>query len=196
MNRRSTQLDVHQNSQAGFSIMEVVIVIALFIVLLLGLLSVYDWQQRVYNLEMANIAATGGARTIMNNFSEDIPQAVTVVNSYAFAAGTYTSGGNGLVVQLPVVDSSGNLVSDQYDYVAYYLDGSRLMKLTQAHASSQRNSGLRELSANVQTLNLAYNNGDPAQASTVAIDLTTSAVVRGASEATTSLSETFFLRNK
>lgn len=182
--------------QKGFTLTEVVILIGLFSIVLIGLLNIFDWQSKVYNLEHAEVMATGSARTAMNNMTIMLAQGTTLVNNRTISGTNYTSGGSSVIVQMPSYDSSGQVIQSTYDYVVYYTSGSNLYQLTELGTGSARDAGTKLLTDRLNSLAFTYNSGDFSQVSEVGINLTTRANYRGNNSVTTNLIETVFLRNK
>lgn len=183
-------------NQSAFTIIEVTIVIGLFAILLLGLFSIFDWQNKIYNFEQAEVQATGSARTAMNSLTFTLAQGIRLETSRTISGTNYTTGGGGLVVQLPAYNSSGDLIPSVYDYVAYYSNGTNLYQVTEAGSGSARPAGTKLLSDKLNSFALTYNNGDVTLASEVTVDITTQANYRGNQSVTSNLEETIFLRNK
>lgn len=182
--------------QNGFTIIEVSIVIALFTILLLGLLSIFDWQNKIYNFEQAEVQATGSARTAMNSLTFTLAQGIRLESSRTINGTNYTTGGGSVVVQLPAYSSSGDLIPSVYDYVAYYSTGTNLYQITEAGSGSARPAGTKILSDKLNSFSLTYNNGDVTAASEVSVVVTTQAAYRGNQSVSSTLQETIFLRNK
>lgn len=185
-----------KQKQDGFTIIEVVIVTAIFAILLLGLMNIFDWQNKVYNLEQAEVMATGSARVAMNSLNFTLAQGIQLENTRNINGTDYTTGGNSLVVRLPSYDSSGALIDGVYDYVAYYSNGSNLYQLTETGTGGARPHGTKLLSDRLESFTLTYNVGDIPSVSQVTVNLTTQAFYRGNQSVTTNLVETIFLRNK
>ncbi len=189
---------VQKKFEQGFTLIEVVIVIAIFTILIVALLNLFEWHNKLFYLGQADIQATGSARATMNSMSLYIPQASSVLASHAISGTTYTTDGDTLVLQLPSYDSSGNLINNTNDYVVYYLNSGALYQLISlGSGSGDRKAGTKQLSEDVANFALTYDQGDVTQATKVIVNLTTQATVRGGQEETTiQVNETFFLRNK
>lgn len=185
-----------QHQQDGFTMMEMVIVIFLFAILLLGLLNIFDWQQKIYNFEQAEIAATGSARTAMNNLTFALAQGSSLVAARNINGIDYTTGGSSVVVQVPAYDNSENWLSGEYDYYVFTADGANLWQITEASANSARASGSKLLTGALENFSLTYNNGDPTAANQVSVSLTTKSFYRGNQSVSVNLQETIFLRNR
>ncbi len=183
-------------NQKGFTLIEVVIVIGIFSLLMIALLDLFDWHNKIFLLERADTEATGSARTAMNNMTENISQASSVVTSHTFGSTTYTTGTNTLVLQIPSYNSSGNIITGTYDYVAYYKSGNALYQILEAGSGSARKANTKQLATNAATLTFTTDYPlDVAQATNVIIDLQTQATIRGNNTSTAHVTNTIFLRN-
>lgn len=182
--------------ESGFSIIELVLVIGLMTILLLALLNLFDWHNKMYLLEMADTRATGSARHALNNMSVYVAQASQVVASRTVGGTTYTTGSQTLVVQLPSFNSSGNLINNTNDYAVYYLSGSSLYQIIETGTGSARPAGTKLLSSDVDTFNIAYDDGNPTLANKVTVSLYTKVSVRPGTMAKTQVSSTIYLRNR
>ncbi|HEX3099983.1 MAG TPA: prepilin-type N-terminal cleavage/methylation domain-containing protein [Patescibacteria group bacterium] len=185
-----------KSAEQGFTLIEVVIVTGIFSVLMLAMLNLFDWHNKVYFLEQADTQATGSARTTMNNMDKYIAQASSVESSRTVSGTTYTTDSDTLVLKLPAFDSSDNLLTNIYDYVVYYKTGNSLYQLIDLGSGSGRNGGTKLMSAYAQTLTFTYDAGDVTQATRVTVDLQAQATSRGASTTTAHVTDTIFLRNK
>ncbi len=183
------------NKQNGFTLFEMIIVIFLMAVLLLGLLNMFDWQQKVYNLEQAEIAATGSARNAMNALTFGLAQGSAIVASRNIGGTDYSTSSSTVIVQVPSYDSSGNLISGSSDYIVYTADGVSLYQIIDPAVGSDRPASTKLLTGSLETFSLTYNNPSPTAASQVSINLTTRSYYRGNQSVTVNLQQTIFLRN-
>jgi prepilin-type N-terminal cleavage/methylation domain-containing protein len=182
-------------NEKGFTIIEVVIVIAISLVLLIGLLNLFEWHQKVYVLEEATVRTTSDARNTMLSMSEYIAQSSNVLPSHSFNSILYTTSGNTVVLEVPSVNSSDNVIPFTFDYVAFYLQNGSVYQIVEVGTGSVRPAGTKRLAENVQTFTLTYNSGTPSQSSTVNIDLRTLIPTRNGN-VDTRVTDTIFLRNK
>lgn len=152
--------------------------------LLFGSLSKTLETERSGFLAIENIrTATLGARRVLAS---------------ATVAGTPRTSGTGtLIVELPAVDSSGNLLPALYDTIVLYRDPTNSTKLwteTAVAAGSARQTTKRLLSDFVQDLIFLYNNNSVGSATQVDVSLIVSQATR-ATTPETPLSLTIDLRN-
>lgn len=187
---------IKSNAQKGFTLMEVIIVTFLFGILLMGLMQVFDWHQKVFQLEQAEVRATGSVRSTLNDMSEYIAQGNRIVANRTINGQTYNSGSGALVLELPAVNSSGNIIGGTYDYVTYYLTGSELYQVIQPGNGSVRIGNTKQLSSVMESAVFTYNNPDPTLASIVNVDLQARAKSRGDSTVAIHITDTIFLRNR
>ncbi len=183
-------------SQKGFTLIEVIIVIGIFSFLMVALLNLFEWHNKVYFQERAEVQTTDGTRQAFNSMTKYIAQASHILSSITFGSTNYTTDNHTLVLQLPAFDSNGNIISNGSDYVIYYLANNSLYQLIQTNGSSARHAGTKLLSENVSSLSFTYNNASPAAADTVTVDLQTQASVRNVSTVTSHLNDVIFLRNQ
>lgn len=176
--------------------LEMIIVIFLFAILLIGLLNIFDWQQKVYNLEQADIAATGSARNVLNAMTFSLAQGRSIISSRTVNGTGYTTGGGTVIVEVPAYDSGGNLVADTWDYIIFHVNGTEVIQIIDAAGSSARESGTKLLTDTLESLSLTYNNPTPSSASQVTVNLTNRAYYRGNQSVSVNLQETIFLRNR
>ncbi len=183
-------------NQDGFTLFEMIIVIFLFAILLVGLLNIFDWQHKIYNLEQAEIAATGTARVALNAMTFGMAPGSAIVASRTIDSTNYVTGGSTVVVQLPSYDSSNNVIADTWDYIVFSASGSNLTQTIDAANNSERNSGTKLLTDSLENFALTYNNADPTAASQITVNLTTRSYYRGNNSTSVNLQETIFLRNR
>lgn len=188
-------LTTQKNLQSGFTIIEIVIVIGISIILLVGLLNLFYWHQRIYSQEEASVRTTASVRSALVNISEAAAQAVTIEASHNFSGTDYTTSGSTLVLKLPAINSSDSVIANTYDYFVFYLNGSSVYLIIEPGAGSIRGAVSKKLADNVQSFALTYNNGTPSAASTVTIDMQAVITTRN-NNVTTQVSDTIFLRNK
>ncbi len=187
---------IHSKKEKGFTLIEVVIVTSIFTVLALALLNVFDWHNKLFNLERADTEAVGSARITMNNMATYIAQASNIEANRTIGGTTYTTDADTVVLQLPAFDSSGNLLASIYDYVVYNKSGTTLSQITEIGSGSSRNAGTKVMTAYAQSLSFTYDSVDLTQVTQVIVDLQTQATVRGCSVTTAHVANTIFLRNK
>lgn len=179
----------------GFTLIEVATVVFIFSLIVIALYTVYTNYDKILAQQEIYIDTAGSIGASFNDIRSSVLQADHVVSSHTFSGTTLTSTTTSLVLELPSIDSSGNIVAASYDYVGYYMTGTKLERLSDINAASARTSSSRALSATLNTLSFTYDNVDPASVTNVTVDATTSETYRTKST-TAHLRETMYLRNK
>ena len=157
----------------GFTLIETVIVIALFTMVVLVMYGIFDQHNYIYNYEQGMIAVAGSARTSENDMLTYGLQAHRVLASATVNSNTYFSGTNSLVLQLPSINSNGQTLSNTWDYVAFYTSGSQLWEQVQADPTSARQSLSRLLSSSLFSINFTYDNVSYPSVQNVTANITT-----------------------
>lgn len=178
----------------GFSLVETVVTVGISAVALIALVNVFLTFDSVYGYQQASLATAGSAGTAMNALEAAILPAEQVLASRDFSGVVHSSSATTLVLQLPSVDSSGNIISGTKDYISFYPSGTTLYRLTLAGAGSVRASGLQRLSTTLLSVSFTYDDPDFTKVTNILADVRTQAqfkqqTVQG------HLSERLFLRN-
>lgn len=180
--------------QGGFTIIEVVITIALTAILLLALFSLFDWHNRLFYFQQAEVYVSGSARSSLNDLSTYIAQSSAVLDTHTFGSNNYSSGANTIVLQLPSTDASGNILANTFDYVAFYTTGGQLMEQVLPASGSFRTAVTKQLSDTLNTITFTYDDPDFDQVKNVTIDIATQAKA-GKQTINYTLHQKVFLRN-
>lgn len=178
----------------GFSLVETVIVVGLVAGLMLAIIELFINFNTSYDLQNANINNSYSAAAFLNETEELSLQADSVVASRTINSTTYTSGTSTLVLELPSIDSSGDIISNAHDYAVMYVASSSVYRVLQADAASVRHSGTKLFSDVVNSLTFTYNNVSPASTTKIAIDIITQKQIKQKT-LQTHLTQTVYLRN-
>lgn len=160
----------------AFTLIETVIVIAIsvFVISALGFL-IYSFNT-ISSYEKTSMQSSGSATAIMREIESLALPANAVLQTHTFPNATYTSTPNSLVLEIPSIDSSGNVVENAYDYAAFYVIGTtNAYRLLEANALSARVSGTKQLSSTVSSFTFSYNDTDFTKVSTTTADIQTMA---------------------
>ena len=179
----------------GFTFIEAVVSVAIFIFITLAMLYLYYNYSNIYNYQQVEAKVAGSARTAANELQKTTLQADKIVSSHTFSGHAYSTGQNTLVLEIPSIDSSGNIVSGKYDYVVFYASGTNFYELTGADAASSRPSGLKQLSDSVATITFTCNNANLDLADKIDADLQMQTTTRRQT-ITYHLHQEIYLRNK
>ncbi len=179
----------------GFTLIETMVTIAIFILVSLALGYFYVYYYKIFHTQQALISVAGSASLAANELQNAVLQADQILVSHNFSGTVYNTGQNILVLELPSIDGSGNIVSGKYDYLVFYATSTHLYKLVQANAQSSRPSGSRQLSDTVSTFTFTYNNGDLTQADKIDVDMNLQTVANRQT-IPYHLHQTLYLRNR
>jgi prepilin-type N-terminal cleavage/methylation domain-containing protein len=179
----------------GFSLTELVVVIAISVVVMLGVYEIYITFGNSYLYQNAQINNASGAALFMNEFSDLSLQADAIVSSRTVSGTIYTTSSTTLIYEIPTVNSSGNVINATYDYAILYASSTNAYRILDANGSSARRSGTKRLSDSVSNLTFTYNNVATTSSTAVTADITTKTTIKSESF-TTHLKQQVYLRNK
>jgi Tfp pilus assembly protein FimT len=183
---------------AGFSLMEGMAVLGVMAMLMIIISQIFIVSYDIYAKQTASADNSTSAVLAARTISEFARGATAVLDSYTINGTLYTSSDSELVLKLPAVNDSGNIITDTYDYIAFYRDGADTTKIfsdIEPDASSYRFSGQKMVTAYNDVMTFRYDNPTLSEADRVSIYIRNGQTVRSTSleaEAWTSI----FLRNR
>lgn len=179
----------------GFSFAEALIALAILIFVLLAMLFIFKNFSGVFSFQQASIRTSGSARTAADEIQSTVLQADKVVETHSFSGNSYDTDGDTLVLEIPAVDGSGNILSGKYDYAVFYVNGTNLYKRVDADGESSRSSETKQLSDTLSSIAFTYDNVDLNLVGKVNVDIQTQA--RGGRQTVSAdLQREMYLRNK
>lgn len=92
----------------------------------------------------------------LNNVQESIRVSSGIVASFTSSSSTYTSGSDQLVLKIPSIDSSGNVITNTFDHFVFFLDQKKLRFKVFPDAASARSPKDQIFSTNTETLVFKY----------------------------------------
>lgn len=162
----------------AFTLVETIIVIALGVTMMIALGLLIFTFNTISSYEQASSGSSGSASAVVREIESLALPADAVLQTHAFSDSTRTSSSAVLVLEIPSVDSSGNIIASTYDYAAFYVTGTNAYRLLEASASSKRVSGTKQLSSTISALTFTYGSSDFTQVSTTTVDVQTQAKVK------------------
>ena len=178
----------------GFTMIETLVVIFIVSIVMLGITSLFINFHNTYAIQNGIINSAYSASQFLNETGKLALQARSIVGTRIFGGISYTTGTSTLILEIPSVDSSGDIVTNTYDYALIKLSGSTIQRTLEANGTSARVSGTKQLSEVVTELTFTYNNATPSQASRISIDVTTQTTVKQ-QIMQTHLTQQVYLRN-
>jgi len=180
----------------GFTLTETLVVVAVSAILGAAITGIWIGYNNFFALEQTTVVVATSASRVVSVAEAAMLQASSVESSHTFtnSGTTLTSGTSTLVLKLPTVNSSGNVVSNSYDYIAIYASNTNAYEQIDAAAGSARVSGTTILSTALSALTFTYYANPITAATSTFIDVQTStSLVSGT--ASSHLHETLYLRN-
>jgi hypothetical protein len=184
-----------KKKEQGFSFAETIITAGLIAFILAALAVLYSNFSKFYNHQKTEIEISDSAREAMKQLRSIVLQADGILASHSFSGTTYATDQHTVVLEIPSIDGSGDIVDEGYDYAVFYTTGNSLYKRVLADASSSRSSGTNEISDAVLGIDFTYDNVDVTLASEIDTDLQMETTYAGET-ASFDLQQTLYLRNK
>ncbi len=191
------------NGEPGFTLIEILVAIALVAILSAVLASVVTYTSRSAAIERTRSDLIVENRRLLDDTMRMVKAANTVLRSATVLGSLYTTDAQTLVLQVPAVDSAQSIVPNATDLIVFRLNGVRYeLRQEGATGSIRPNTANRAYSKRVNNLAFTYYdvNGNVLDANfqnayMVAVFSTLSATVRSQT-IISSLTEKATLRNK
>src|SRR3989344_3878698 len=164
-----------KNRHGGFTVAEILVVIAILAVISVLLVGIFLANSRFYENQSGEIQAVSATRLATDYLNDAGRASVSLAASIIYSGTTYTQGPTLVIFKMPALDTSKNIISGSYDYIVLGRDPgntSRLVYVVSASAGSYRKSRLLELSNKLTSINFTYDNADPNIAKNVNYDVT------------------------
>ena len=155
----------------GFTILETVLVIALFVIIMSALATLYLSFSTSTVVTETLADSAGRSAAALSVLHADISAAESTLASSDFSGTTYFSGANSLVLALPSIDASGNVISGKTDYLAYYVSGGSLYRRLAPDAASSRTGSVKVLLESIGSISFTYDNLDYNAVTKITTDL-------------------------
>ncbi|MBI4049545.1 MAG: four helix bundle protein [Candidatus Doudnabacteria bacterium] len=156
------------NTSSGFTLIEIIVVVAMFAMTMLILADLFVGQNQIYRTQTAELNVTSDARVAL----DEVDAAVRAADVVAGSFGSFTTGPQTLVLQIPAINASNQIIAATYDYMVYYLNGTNFFRQIIPNAASSRSAQTKKLASNVTGLLFSYDNADLAAVKQVATDVT------------------------
>jgi hypothetical protein len=142
----------------GASMVETLVVIAVFVVISLALAGLGIQLGYLYNLGEAQFDSVGSARAALSGISPYARQARQVVSSTIIDNTTYNTATSTLVLEVPAISENGTIIDAVYDYVVFYTTSTNFYRVLAADSASARPSENKLLANNITDLVFTYSN--------------------------------------
>lgn len=184
------------SSRKGFTIYELLISIAILGTMIIAITNIYIVGLKTFREELASSQLESNAQTILDEITTDAKNAQSAEAAYD----VYTSGANSIILKIPAIDNSKNILYSGntmlFDRIIYYYENDSIHKITIADPASIRykeNNINKTIASKVLELSFSYD-PDAVSATLVTIHVTSHQEI-GKLDRTISLTSKARLRN-
>lgn len=167
----------------GITLIETMIGIFISVLLMIILSYCLVIVLRLNEAQKTISALTSSTDRGIYRISSSIEQSSQIQTSAVISGTTYTTSSTVLVLKIPSVNSSGQIIAGSYDTVVYLRNpssASEIQEITDAQTGSTRFDGTHIIARFVTNLLFRYNNSTYSSSSMATVFLKTGATVRGA----------------
>ena len=192
--------------QKGYTLVEVLVSTAIFAVVFTVIISAYLGSQRSFITGTTLLDLQGQTRQSLHWLRKDIKWANFVESSKPINSKTYTTSNTELVLKIPSITNLGDIIDNEFDYVAYHLNDSDPSILERVvgpspHAASARPAVTYILARDVSALNFSSGGASLGSFGTlsgvrnISISLTTAKTVLGSRSLQSTVTTSITMRN-
>ncbi len=145
--------------KSGFGLIEVLVAITISAVAGTLLLKIFVQNQGLYFEQSSKITQGFSINQAYTQISESIKIGSSVVSTNLVGSPQYVTDNDTIVIELPSIDSSGNVINQTYDYIVITREGRDLIFLKKKlfpNPLSQRKSEDKLLADKVENFTLIY----------------------------------------
>ncbi len=136
----------------GLTLIEVLVAMGIATVAGLLLLVIIVNSAGLFSEQSSKVQTGLNINDALSSVRGNIKRASAVAVSYTSGSTTYTTGSNQLVLKVPSIDSSGNIITDTFDYFVFFLDQQTLHFKTFPDSLSSRKTTDQIFSTSVDSL--------------------------------------------
>lgn len=183
----------------GFTLVEMIITIAITAVIGVALLVILVNSMGLQTAQSNRVMQGLGINDSLSDISNWVRRASTVAEGYPTSPYTYTTGESILVLKIPSIDASDNIIDDVYDYIIFLVEDAKLKEKLFPNGLSTRKPIDKILTNNIASVVFSYQNATgqtvtPSSASVITATINLSQKSTYANE-TNSGTSTMRLRN-
>lgn len=157
----------YRNFQKGFTLAEVLVVTGLVAILIALGGGIFLANNKFYENQTGEVININVTREAADRINEYARVGIRFMSSYTYDSLVYNTGSETLILEIPTIDSQGDIISNVFDYVIVSKDpvnASRLILIVDPHASSARLPRFHELTSALTGIVFTYDNSDLALA--------------------------------
>jgi len=179
----------------GVTLIETIIVITILAVtsMIMSVTFITLWRVSQMNLSSFETKSQGGIT--MQKIADTIEASSSVLSSRAINGAAYTTNESSLVLQIPSINSSSEIVAAAFDYAAFAASSTEIFMDIEPSASSVRPGGKFVLANLAKDINFRYNSSTSTDITTIEIFIHTAKSSYGLDQIST-LSTVAQLKNK
>ena len=155
LKKRILERKFRRPSPKGVSLIELLLAVAIGMIVILAVLSLYMSGQKYFFNQDARAETIDDSRFPADWISRDLRGALQVMST----VGSHSSSSNALVLQVFALDVNGFVLEGIFDYIIYRRepgDPRILERIIQANAASSRVSGSRVMADDVTAVDFSY----------------------------------------
>lgn len=177
------------------SLVEAMTVVFLVVLLSVVLTDIFITHGRIFNLSSANSDFELQGAETTEAVGKIIRVADKTLSARTINSENFTASSGVLILEMPSINSSGQVISGKYDYAAVYLSGGQVFLSQEADAVSSRPTSKRVLADSVGSLQFVRDNADPASVNSVLVQIVMSKNISGKTQ-TYTINKNFILENR
>lgn len=122
----------------GFTLIELQVASLITLITVIAVISLYIFSWRSFTIGNTLLDVYSNSRNASGWLMRDVRCAAQIEPSCTSDGTTYTTSDNVIVLMVPSIDASGNVISSRYDHIIYRLQGSDLYRIVRKDSSSSR----------------------------------------------------------
>ncbi len=174
-------IEASQKPSLGFTLAEVLVVIALLLVTVVLGLGIFFDNNLFYENQTGKIAVINATREVADRLAEYGREAKAFESSYVYSGTTYSTGSATVIFRLPGRSASGDILAGIYDHVIVSTDSAdaaHLLLIVDPDPSSARPQREHLLTDRLTSLAFTYDNADVTQAHNLSFEITATSAGR------------------
>lgn len=146
------------NKKTGYTLIETLVVMSITIVAGVLLVVIMVNSTGLFTQQSSKVAEGLSVNDSLMQIRNAIKTANSIAVNYTNGAQTFTTGPTQLILKVPSLDSSNNIISDKYDYYVFYVDQKTLHFKIFPDVLSSRQAKDQIFSTSVDNINFQYFN--------------------------------------
>ena len=156
--RSGQECKVQSLGSKGLTLIEVLISMSIAVIVGVLLVVIIVNSAGLYSQESSKLSEGLNINDALSQVRGSIKDASAIVASYNSGSTTYTSSATQLVLKMPSIDSSNNIIANTFDYFVFFLDQNKLRFKTFTDSTSFRKNQDQIFSTSVNSLTFQYFN--------------------------------------